>query len=230
MTKKVLKNENRSTDQLATVSSRQYFFLSLRHSWINILPHFCISFHVSLVQYEYGRGLWFNCKVSTDSADLSSFHKHWHYRSDRNTQKVVCHVQPLFRNAQVICRKLAHEIANLKLYQEILNENRKWLRKTENTNGFQCWAQDNRPLHQNAFTSTYILSPMLWSWYKNQQHKNVICSEVGVKRLHDIELPVLLACRCRFNLFHSAVIKLMLKSEATIPLLVLMTQTASWFQ
>lgn len=126
MTKKVLKNENRSTDQLATVSSRQYFFLSLRHSWINILPHFCISFHVSLVQYEYGRGLWFNCKVSTDSADLSSFHKHWHYSSDRNTQKVVCRVQPLFRNALVIFRKLAHEIANLK------NSVRKFWMKIEN--------------------------------------------------------------------------------------------------
>lgn len=188
----------------------------------------CISFHVSLVQYEYGRALWFNCKASSDSADSSSFHKHWHYRSDRNTQNVVCRVQPLFRNAWAIFTKLEQFPAS-KLCRKILNGNRKWL-KTENTNTFQCWAQDNRARHQNVFNSTYILPLMLWSRYQNQQHKKVIFSEVGVKSLHDIELLLLLTYRCIFNLFHSAVIKLMLPSEATIPLLVLMTQTASWCQ
>lgn len=43
--------------------------------------------------------------------------------------------------------------------------------KLKKTNVFQRWAQDNQPLHQNTYTSTSILSPMLWSRYQNQQQK-----------------------------------------------------------
>lgn len=74
----------------------------------------------------------------------------------------------------------------------------------------------------NFYTETPLLlqtsCPCAGNQYRNQQHKNGIGSGVGVKRRHDIELPLLLACRSRFNLFHSAVIQLiMLQSKATIP-------------
>lgn len=187
--------------QIATVSSRQYFFLSLRQSWINILPHFCISFHVSLVQYEYGRGLWFNWEVSTDSADPSSFHKHWLYRSDRNTQKVVCRVWPLFRNAQVIFRKLAHEISNLKSPSGNFEWRESGWEKLKTPTPFNVELRASDPctkrLHLYAHPIPDALEPA-----PKRKHKNGICSEVGEKRLQDIELPLLLACSFRFNPFH----------------------------
>lgn len=150
---KVLKNENRSTDQPTAlihpdnISSFHSDILELTHSHTSVYLFMSLWYSMTMAAVYDS-----TAKPSCDSADLSSFQKRWRCRSDRNTSKVVCRVQPLFRNAWVISSKNLHvKILTLKLFQENFERKQKVV---ANTNAFQRWAQDNRLLHQDAFTST----------------------------------------------------------------------------